>query len=65
MVDALRVLEAAGALGQSDHKVLRVAGFGSRVSSAERAIGVGNQGTALAAGGSAMLATLRSEIAAG
>ena len=65
VVDALRPLEIVSVAGEGDTKVFGVAGFGTRVRGAERAIGVGDQGTALAAGASAMLATLRSEIGAG
>src|SRR6266849_7017017 len=62
IVDALRVLEAAGFLGEGRQEVLGVAGFRSRVSSAEGTTRVGNHGAALATGGSAMLASLGDEV---
>ena len=65
VVDALRPLEIVSVPGEGDTKIFGVAGFGTDVCGAERAIGVGDQGTALATGASAMLATLRSEIGAG
>src|SRR5216683_1314569 len=65
IVDALGVLEAAGFLGEERQEVLGVAGFRSRVSSAEGTTRVGNHGAALATGGSAMLASLGSEVGTG
>src|SRR6266849_7389350 len=65
IVDALGVLEAASFLGEERQEVLGVAGFRSRVSSAEGATRVGNHRAALATGGSAMLASLGSEVGTG
>src|SRR5258708_23790726 len=65
MVDALGVLEAAGFFGQGRQEVLGVAGLGSRVTSTEGASRVVNRRTALAAGGGAVLASLRGEVGAG
>src|SRR5258708_36342461 len=65
MVDALSVLEAAGFLGEGRQEVLGVAGFRSRVGNAEGTTRIGNHGAALATGGSAMLASLGSEVGTG
>jgi hypothetical protein len=65
VVDALRPLEIESVPGEGDTKIFGVAGFGTGVSGTEGTTGAGHQGTTLAAGASAMLATLRGEIGAG
>jgi hypothetical protein len=62
VIDTLSVLEAASLVGEGGGEVLAVAGFGSRVTGAEGVTRFGHRGAALATGGSAMLASLGSEI---
>src|SRR5579859_7223198 len=60
VVDALGPLKGEGAGGKSGREIFGVAGLGSGVTGAEGAVGVDRGHAALAAGGGAVLAALRS-----
>jgi hypothetical protein len=58
-VDAVRILKAVRLVGEDGGEVFRVAGGGARMACTEGVMRVGGYGTALTAGGGAVLAALR------